>query len=342
MKYIGIDGDNSYCISGYKTVVIECTQKNNADHHIENIKTALGGERLDYIVLNHTSPENTGSLELLMSSYPEAVIVASAAGVKNLSELLNRDFEYIIAKDNKELDLGEGKKLCFKTLPNLPWTDTMASYYDGNLFCGSIFSAEENYLKKLAYRGFAKMAAQRLSEINIKRILPLKGKEITDVSSVINEYMKEEKNEKFAVVVYYSNYGFTAEMAQVICDAFGDMSVKCFDAAVVPCAEIVNEINKCTAFVVGTNTVNRNAAAEIWNIISGIDLVNKRYTPCFVFGSCGWSGDGVYLVERQLKNLKMKCFDKPYLVNFKMSDGDKNKLAEHTARFIEFINNEGE
>ena len=59
------------------------------------------------------------------------------------------------------------------------------------------------------------------------------------------------------------------------------------------------------ALVFGTPTINRNAVKPVWDIISSIDLVNMKNVSCFVFGSYGWGGEGIQLVNH-LELLKLK------------------------------------
>lgn len=344
MKYIGYEKNNSWFLSGEKSIVIECLDECHAEEHLKSIKAELNGKELDYILLNHTSPDNSGTLKAILNEYPKAKIIASAAGIKNLTCLLNNGFDYEIAKDGKDLDLG-GISLKFLILPNLPWTDSMATYCETEkaLFCGSIFSDKENYFNEVIrpYRAYAKTAITRLKNLDIEKILPINGDEILNINACFEEYAAQETEDKKAVIFYSSHYGYTAQMAHIIAEEFEDCL--CFDADTSDPDEMERAINNCSCFMVGTNTINRNAAKSVWNLITNIDMVNKKYTPCFIFGSCGWSGEGVYLVERFLKLIRMNVFEKPYLINFKPSDDEIEKLREFTRRFKKFAEeNKGE
>lgn len=341
MKYIGKNGDNSYLLLGEKSAVIECMRAENAEYHLQSIEEALNGREPDYIILNHTAPENVGSLPALMERYPKAVIVASAAGIKNLTELFNREFDYLLAKDQAELDLGNDEKLIFEILPNLPWTDTMVAYYvkEKALFCGSIFCDQPNYFKNTisVYREYAKTAAQRLQQLEIHKLLPMCGAELTEPERFFEKYAAESTEEKPTVILYASHYGYTEEMAQTVYEAIRETGrpVQIFNAETEDFAEIKDALRHCSSFAVGTNTVNRNAAESVWRLITDMDLVNQKNTPCMIFGSCGWSGEGVYLVERFLKSIRMQVFKKPFLVKFKMSDSERGDLATFAKEFIE-------
>ena len=331
---IGTDNDNSYLLTGDKTAVIECVGKENAKLHTENLKNALGTHTLDYIILNHTSPDNIGSLDMLMELYPDTTVISSTAGIKNLTEILNKSFKYELAKDEAVLDLGKNIKLKFYILPNLPWTDTMAVYYESQriLYGGSIFSDEENYSQ--IYSEYARNAAERLQNLNIDKILPMYGKPIINPKKALELYMSAPKSVDFIPVIYSSMYGYTAELANAICSVFikNGINAKCFSADTE--TDLHNILNICRAFAVGTDTINRNASQSIWNVLTKIDMINKRNTPCLIFGSCGWSGEGVYLTERFLKNIGLKPFGKPFLTHFKPSNDELNQLESYVQKFI--------
>lgn len=339
---VGVNNDNSYLILSQKTALIECTSLENSAKHIENIKSILNEKKLDYIILNHTSPHNTGSIKTVIDNYPDAIIVASAAGIKNLYEQLNHDFPYMIAKDN--LTLSIGIELKFFNLPNLPWTDTMATYCNGLLFCGSIFCDEPQYYQTYIkpYQLYAQTAAKRLASIEISQILPLKGAAINDIDSCITQYFDQTQKSEYINIFFSSFFGSTAKIAHTIYDILinSGLKAKLFNIDTENTSELYHAINNCKAFVLGTNTINRNAPCCVWDLIANIDLINNKYKPCFIFGSCGWSGEGVYLIEKHLKNLKMNIYDKPYVVNFNMSETEKEDLITHTNKFIKFINKE--
>lgn len=339
IKYIGKDGDNSYIILGEKIAVVECMKRENTEYHIASIKAVLGDREPDYIILDHVSPDNSGSAEALIERYEGVRIIASAAGVKNLIEILNRDLDYILAKDGSILDLG-GISIMFMILPNLPWTDSMAVYCpeEKALFCGSIFNADSGYFKNVIspYSDYAKNASERLKDFDIKVILPAYGEEITDVSGVLNKYAELAERDINAAVFYASHYGYTKEMAETVAAKIEGCGVRTclFDVCKMKFEELKDAMNSCTGFAVGTDTINRNAPAGIWRLITGIDMVSGKRKPCMIFGSCGWSGEGVYLIERFLKNIGMKMFKKPMLVKFKMSADEKTQLKDLAAGFV--------
>ena len=98
---------NSYLLKGSeKTVLFETVKVKFWDEYLEKLKEYTDPAKIDYIVVDHTEPDHSGSLEYLLDLAPNAKIVGSAAAVKFLGAIMNKPFESIIVKDGVSLDLG--------------------------------------------------------------------------------------------------------------------------------------------------------------------------------------------------------------------------------------------
>ncbi len=49
-------------------------------------------------------------------------------------------------------------------------------------------------------------------------------------------------------------------------------------------------LNASDAFAVGSPTINQDAVAPIWNLLSHVNAIGNKKRPALVFGSFGWSG----------------------------------------------------
>lgn len=59
---------NSYFISDEKTAVLDGAASEVEDDYFVNLKTALGGRPLDYIVLNHLEPDHGAAIGRLIKT----------------------------------------------------------------------------------------------------------------------------------------------------------------------------------------------------------------------------------------------------------------------------------
>lgn len=295
----------------------------------------------DNIILLTSKPEFCGGLSEVLYINPDVKIYASSAGLRNIKEIVKRDINECLIKDGMEVDRFE-----FYITPNIHWVDTIMVNFGGTLYSGEMFSQSEDmetyYRDNLAInRGFVRSALERIEkEEEIHKIIPAIGIEINYVKGAFNTYRKlteKEYHTPTAVVLYSSQYGYTKSMAEFVteklCDSY---SVYYIDAKMADRNEAIEKINECDFLAVGTNTINRNAPKEVWDIITGLDLINKRGMPYFVFGSFGWAGDGIKLVDKTLSAMGLKPVTKPIEVLFKPMDEDFKKLEKAVNKSNEY------
>ncbi len=293
----------------------------------------------DRIILLTSKPEFCGGLREVIDINPDVEIFASSAGLRNIKEIVNCDINENLIKDSMELD---GFK--FYITPNIHWVDTVMVKFDDSLYTGEMFSQSEDietyYRENLAVnKVFVKSALGRLMSEDFDTICTAIGRDLEKKTAfeIYNELTKDTEHTATAVVLYSSHYGFTASMAEFVAEKLLDkFSVYLIDAKTADAEEAIEKINSCDFLAVGTNTVNRNAPKEIWSIITGLDLVNKRGTPYFVFGSFGWAGDGIKLVDKTLSAMALKPVTKPVEVLFRPTEDDFKKLEKAVIKANEY------
>jgi flavorubredoxin len=107
-----------------------------------------------------------------------------------------------------------------------------------------------------------------------------------------------------------------------------------------PTEKAIEALNNSDAIIFGTYTENKNAPIELREAISRFNPIKIKGKSYFVFGSYGWSGEGIQFVDGGMKNLKMKQFDKPFSVVLTPSEDDIKQLKEYTERFCEMLEKE--
>lgn len=324
----------------------------HAIHHMGQ-KWIIGGvpERLkkeyidiakdaDAIILLTSKPEFCGGIDEVLDINPNVRIYATSAGLRNIKEIVNREINECLIKDGMEVDWFE-----FYITPNIHWVDTAMVNFNGTLYSGEMFSQSdsmERYYRNNLHvnRVFVKSALERLVDEEIESIIPFIGQEIDDVKSafdIYRELTEDTEHTPTAVVLYSSEYGYTSSMAEFLKDKLcEEYSVYLIDANIADREEATQKLNTCDLIVVGTNTINRNAPKKIWDIITGLDLINKRGTPYFVFGSFGWAGDGIKLIDKTLSAMGLKPVAKPVEVLFNPTEEDFKKLEKVAQKANEY------
>ena len=118
----------SYLIRGQdKTVLIEAVKANFFDEFVNDLKELCPVEEIDYLILNHTEPDHSGSVEKLLQLNPKLVVMASPTALTFLKEISNSSFNSKELLGEKNWILG-GKTLHFISAPFLHWPDTIFTY----------------------------------------------------------------------------------------------------------------------------------------------------------------------------------------------------------------------
>lgn len=358
--------NNAYLVKGEKTALIDTVSEELSQSYISNIEEILPVKEINYLICNHSEPDKSGAVKRILELNPDIEVIGTIAAIKNLKEITNMNFNEHIAKNGTALDLGNGSKLKFCIAPNINWPDTMFTYelQSKTLFSCDMFSAyydcdvmdtdtdfnNYEYALKSYYNryftpfgGFIQNAAEKISAFDVQLICTGCGPVIEkNISNIVETYKKwsnpNYSDIKTVAVFYSSRYGSTAKMAAVIEKtlAEGGVNVKVFNELSVDLSETLNNSD---ALIFGTPTVNKNAVREVRDAIAQLNPICVKGKPYFVFGSYGWSGEGIQLVNDTLKLLKLKLFKKPFGVLFSPSDKDIEELTEYTEQFSGMLQN---
>ena len=118
---------NAYLVTGQKNVLVETVHVDFFEEYLYNLQCLVDLPSIDYIVMNHTEPDHSGSLQKLLELCPNSTVVCTAAAQKYLKGITNRDFPCRVVKHGDTLDIG-GLSLEFVVAPLLHWPDSMMTY----------------------------------------------------------------------------------------------------------------------------------------------------------------------------------------------------------------------
>ena len=89
--------------------------------------------------------------------------------------------------------------------------------------------------------------------------------------------------------------------------------------------------------MIGSPTINRDAVPPIWALLSHVDAVNFAKRPVGLFGSYGWSGEGVPNLRARLEGLKARLMPEDFRVVFVPTEADLEKARAFGRSFAEQI-----
>jgi flavorubredoxin len=235
---------NSYLVKGgEKTALIDSVRDGFFDEQMEGIRQIADPEKIDYIIVNHTEPDHSGSLGKTLELAKNAVVVCTRPAKTLIKELLNKDFECIVVGDGDSIDLG-GKKIEFISAPFLHWPDTMFTYIPDDRFLstcdafGFHFSAPEVFddLTTLTdameqaqkyyfdvimspFKPYVLEAVAKIRGLGIDIIGPSHGPVLrSDPWAAVDRYEKWAQpvvnDPKKIYIGYVSCYGYTGKLAE--------------------------------------------------------------------------------------------------------------------------------
>lgn len=281
---------------------------------------------------------------------PNITIVASPTAIKYLKKVANKDFKYIEATQNSSISLGD-KTLEFISAPFLHWPDTIYTYikelktlitcdsfgahYCTNNIFDDLVENYEDYMDALKYyydcifgpfKSFVLKALDKIKDLEINYVCtghgPILRKHIQKVMSLYKEWSTpKSKNEKPKVVVcYVSAYGYTEilakEISKSICEN-EDIDLNLYDVINHDKNYLLDEISSADGILFGTPTINSDMLEPIRDLLTPLNPLIHGGKIAAVFGSYGWSGEGVPNTESRLKELKMNLLTPSLKINFK-------------------------
>ena len=330
---------NAYLIQGSdKTALIETVKIKFIDQLTERVKEITELESIDYIVLDHLEPDHSGALNKMLELCPGARVVVSKTGPRFLENILNRNVDPLIVSDGDQIDLG-GRTLSFFHAPFLHWPDTMFTYVAENnfLISGDVFGchycdprvfndavdsfdhAYKNYFNVIM-RPFKKqmlIALDKITGLSIDVIGPSHGPVLReDPARYIEMYRQwsrepAENAAKKLLIFYLSIYDNTAAMARTIAESVEAerVDVMLFDILGTNISQAIDIIESADGLLVGSPTINGDAVKPAWDLLSSLATLNLKGKTGGAFGSFGWSGEAVKMIEARLKSLKFKVVE---------------------------------
>ncbi len=292
--------------------------------------------KVRYIILTSSDPDTSGAVGAVLDKFPDAVVLASGGCIRNVKEILNRDFSSYSVKD-KEQYLG----FTFHFTPGFIWPDSLVAEYGDALFSGHMYSHTQveglteyrnNHIEGRYYAYANEVVAQLLKAT----YLPSRGDEVL-AESVCEYFSAYENTQKYIAIVYTSTYGYTKELADIAYNAsLAKYPVKLISADF---SNAVDMVNNASALMIGTPTVNRAMPNAVKSLLINADTDKLHDKPCMVFGSYGWSGEALSSCYSILKALRADVFEKPFRCPLRISDDRRKEFIEYIDRFLGELEN---
>lgn len=340
---------NAYLLKGSgKTAIIDTVDHKNVDEYMDKVRSLVDPATIDYIIVNHTEHDHSGSLEYLLKQAPQAVVYCTTAAKNFLGNILHRPFNCQTVKDGDTLDLG-GRTLRFIIAPFLHWPDTMftrleeekilfscdafaAHYWEvGHIFNDECedFSSDRQFYFDCIFRPFKDKVLSAVEKIRhdvIDMICPSHGpiirKDPWKVIQQFENWSKPTSQSKKIVILFLSPHGSTEKMAHAVAKGASRDGLEVFSYHInsLTAAELRNLMEEASALIFGVPTFNRDIAKPMWDVLAYLSTVKLKTNLAGVFGSFGWSGEACKMAEERLKSLGFKLAAESVRTTFSPTD----------------------
>jgi len=325
---------NSYLVRDDKTALIDTVWAPFEKAFVADLKKEIDLQKIDYVIANHGEKDHSGALAALMRQIPETPVYCTQNAVKSLKGQYHCDWNFKTVKTGDKLSLGK-KDLVFIEAPMLHWPDSMFSYLTGDnvLFSNDAFGqhlATEllfNDLVDPAELGqesikyyaniltpFSLLVEKKIQEVlamkvSVDMICPSHGVIWRkDPLKIVNQYLEWAKDyqEDQVTIVYDTMWDGTRRMAEAIARGImaenSHLVVKLFNIARSDKNDVVTEVFKSKALLMGSPTINKRILSSVGGFLEEIRGLGFKNKKAAAFGCYGWSGEGIKIISAALKN----------------------------------------
>jgi flavorubredoxin/flavin reductase (DIM6/NTAB) family NADH-FMN oxidoreductase RutF len=236
-----------------------------------------------------------------------------------------------VVKQEELLPLPNGQELELLALPTPRWPGGLGAFHgaSGLLMSGRFFAAhlctdtyaelnpnssseDRRYYYDCLMAPMAnqvEMVVNRLEELTIRSIAPGHGPAIVDSwRSLLADYRRwgeaQRKASVSVMLIYASAYGNTAAIADAIAQGIARTGVRVnsVNCEFSDADSLLQGIKNSDALLIGSPTLGGHAPTPIVSALGTLLAEADRTKPVGVFGSFGWSGEAVDLLENKLSD----------------------------------------
>lgn len=358
---------NSYLVEGDRIALFDPPGESFTTIFLDALQSRIDPKQIDYVILGHINPNRANTLQALLKIAPQIKIVCSNPGAISLRKILpDLQLNIQIIKGEDTLDLGQGHVLEFIPTPNPRYPDHLCTYdpktavlYTDKIFgchvCGdrvfdegwTVDTEDRRYYFDCLMAPHARQIMASLDKLADKpaRVYAtahgsLVRYSLIELTADYRTWAEQQNQlESNVALIYASAYGNTATIAQAIARGItkAGIGVESINAESAKPEEIKTAIDKSAGFIMGSPTLGGHAPTQIQSAL-GIVLANAAKTQLAgAFGSFGWSGEAVDLLENKFRNAGYKFGFEPIRVKFTPTDAALKTCEEAGTDFAQAL-----
>ena len=327
---------NSYLIIDEKVAILDTIDARKTIDWMENLKGALKDRKPDYLIVSHMEPDHSSNVKLMLDTYPNIKVVASAQAFKMITRFFGVALpaeRTIVVKDGSTLSLGE-HTLQFFTAAMVHWPEVIVEYEqkEGILFSADAFGkfgalsyedpdgwaceARRYYFNICGKYGVQVQALlKKLANVEIKKICPLHGPVLEEnldyYLNLYNTWSSYQPEEEGVFIAYCSLHGNTEEAAlklASIINSDSDVKVSTADLRRDDMAEAIEDAFRYDRLVLAAPTYDGGVMPVMEDFIHHLQIKNYQNRKVAFIENGSWapmSGKKMREAMSALKNIEI-------------------------------------
>lgn len=324
---------NSYLIRDEKVALIDTVWLPYDREFVSRLKQEINLNDIDYIIMNHSEIDHSGALPELMREIPDTPIYCTKKGEAIIRGHYHQDWNFVNVKTGDTLSLGKST-LTFVEMTMLHWPDSMLTYMDGDniLFSNDAFGqhfASESLYNNTVNQADLMYEAEKYYANILNLYSPLVKKKIDQILAmnlpvdmicpshgiiwkenpmqIVEKYIQWSNayQENQITIAYDTMWQSTRKMAEAIAEGIrsvdNDVTLKIVNVAHDDKNDVLTEMFHSKAVLIGSPTINYGISFAISGLLEMMKGLKMRNKKAAAFGSYGWSGDAVKIINNLLK-----------------------------------------
>ncbi|HKK99477.1 MAG TPA: flavodoxin domain-containing protein [Desulfotignum sp.] len=330
---------NAFLVTGEKNILIDTVKSNFADELLDNISRIIDPKKIDAVISNHTEMDHSGALTRIMHKIGEdKPLYCSKMGAKNLKSHFKHEYNFQAVGSGDTLTIGN-RTFSFLETRMLHWPDSMFTYMPdekilfssdafGQHYAGDKFFDDEigdeimpharkyyaNILLHFSPRVQTLLADVAKMNLDIRMICPDHGiiwrKDPSKIITAYDQWSRQEPAKK-AVVIFDSMWKSTTKMARAVTSGIEseNIGVRLMNTRKWHRSDIMTAVMESGAVAVGSPTLNNGIFPVIADVMTYVKGLRPQNKLAAAFGSYGWSGEAVKILNKEFEEMKWEIVD---------------------------------
>ena len=327
---------NAFLVVDDHVTLFDTVKATHTDEMLWRIGQVVDPGKIDTIVVNHAEMDHSGSLGRMIETVrPERVFASPACEKALKAHFHHQGWPVRVVKSGDRFNLGR-RNVTFLETKMLHWPDSMFSYLEEDRLLissdafGQHYATSERFDDEVDFGEAMRQAAKYYANIllpyspmmvkaldlieklklDIDMIAPDHGviwrSHVSDIVAAYRRWATGFAKRK-AVVVFDTMWQSTAKMAAHIVEGLISEGVHTtsMDLHVSHHSDVITELLEAKGFVLGSPTLNNGYLPRMADTLCYVKGLRPAGKIGAAFGSYGWGGESVKLLNAELEAMKV-------------------------------------